>query len=244
MTVPAVTLRLKRFKRRFGITAPKVVVRSQLPWQWVVLPVVLIGLLLGVVGWLLAQRNEAGELGQELEVLRRQLLVQREELNLLRSTVGAGQSIASIERATQQQLLGRIKGLEVQNATLKEDVLLFERLIPVAGDGASVQIENFRVVQERPGIYRYRLLFAFQSDKLNPDFRGRLELIVDYLLAGKKLRLSLPEKHDASAEYRLELKRFLRRENTFQLPEGAALVGVEARVLQGDTLKSQQLAQL
>ena len=59
MTNPAVTLRLKRFRRRFGITAPKVVVRSHVPWHWFAAPVALLLLFLGAIGWLVAQRDEA-----------------------------------------------------------------------------------------------------------------------------------------------------------------------------------------
>jgi hypothetical protein len=214
-----------------------------MPWQWLVLPTVLLVLLVGAVGWLIAQRNEAGTLGQEMEGLHQELLVQREELNILRSTAGTGQNAVSIERASQQQLLGRIQSLEAQNAALKEDMLLFERLIPLAGEGASIRVENFRIVQEAPGRFRYRLLLAFQPDKQTPDFRGRLQLAIDFVLSGKKTQLLLPDKRENTSEYQLELKHFLRREGAFELPEGAVLQGVEARVLQGDALKSKRLAQ-
>lgn len=244
MPTPAVALRLRRFRRRFGIAAPKVVVRSHLPWQWLALPVVLLALLVGVVGWLMAQRNETGTLGQEVEVLRQQLLAQQEELNILRSGAGVGRNAVSIERATQQQLLGRIQGLEAQNAVLKEDILLYERLIPVAGEGAAIRIENFRVAQEVPGRFRYRLLLAFQPDSQNPDFRGRLQLVVNIDISGKRGQLLLPDKRESLAEYQFELKHFLRREGVFELPVGAVLLGVEARVLQGDTLRFKRLAQL
>lgn len=244
MPTPAVALRLRRFRQRFGIAAPKVVVRSHLPWQWLILPTVLFALLVGAIGWLMAQRNEAGTLGQEVEALRQQLLVQREELSILRSGAGTGQNAVSIERATQQQLLGRIKGLEAQNGLLKEDILLFERLIPVAGEGAAIRIENFRVAQEELGHFRYRLLLAFQPDRQTPDFRGRLQLLIDFELSGKRVQLLLPDKRESLTEYQLELKHFLRREGAFELPAGAVLLGVEARVLQGDTLKFKRSAQI
>lgn len=218
--------------------------RSHLPWQWLVLPAVLLAFLAGALGWLVAGQNEAGTFGQDIEGLRQQMQAQREELNILRSTAGTGQNAVSIERATQQQLLGRIQGLEAQNAALKEDILLFERLIPVAGEGAAVRIENFRVAQEASGHFRYRLLLAFQPDKQSPDFRGRLQLVISFALSGKRGRILLPDKRETLAEYQLELKHFLRREGAFELPEGAVLQSVEARVLQGDTLKSKQLAQL
>ncbi|AXS79067.1 hypothetical protein HYN24_02825 [Dechloromonas sp. HYN0024] len=241
--MPAVTLKLRRFRRRFGIAAPKVVVRSHLPVLWIVLPAVLLALLLGAIGWLLAQRSEAGALGREMEALQHQLQIQREELNILRSTAGTGKNAANIERATQLQLLGKIQSLEAQNAALKEDILLFERLIPVAGEAASVRVESFRVAQEAHGRFHYRLLLAFQPDKQNTEFRGRLQLVINYVLAGSKIQLVLPDKPEGLPQYQLEIKHFLRREGVFDLPGGAVLQDIEARVLQGDTLKSKRIAQ-
>jgi len=220
------------------------VVRGHLPWYLLAIPVVLLALLLAVGGWLVAQRNQAGKLGQEVDSLRQQLQEQREELNLLRSVAGTGQSAVNIERATQQQLLGRLQLLESQNAALKEDILLFERLIPPAGERASVSVENFRVVSEANGRYRYRLLIAFQPDRQTTDFRGRLQLAITYFAAGKERNLLLPSNQNNFADYLIDTKHFLRKEGLFELPQGGRLLSVEARVLQGDTLKFKGLAQL
>lgn len=243
MPNPAVSLKLKRFRRRFGISAPRVVVRSHVPWPWLVPPFILLALLVGVGGWLVAQKKEAGVLGAEVDSLSQQLQAQREELNLLRSIAGTGQSAVSIERAAQQQLLGKIQWLEAENAALKEDILLFERLIPIAGESASVRIENFRVFKESGARFRYRLLVAFQSDKQTPEFRGRLQLTIKYVNGNKALQFVLPERLENAAEYQLEIKHFLRREGVFELPAGVILQSVEARILQGDTLRSKRLAQ-
>lgn len=244
MPTPAVALRLRRFRRRFGIAAPKVVVRSHFPWPWLALLAILFMVLMGVVGGLIARSGEAGVLGREVDGLRKQILAQREELNILRSTAGTGQNAVSIERASQQQLLGRIQWLEAQNTALKEDILLFERLVPVVGDGAAIRVESFRVVQRAPGHFYYRMLLAFQPDRQTPDFRGRLQLVIGFAQSGKNAQLVLPDKRETFAEYQIELKRFLRREGEFELPESATLLGVEARILQGDTLKSKLSAQL
>jgi len=229
-------------RRRFGITAPRVVVRSHFPWFWFALPALLMLLLL-TAAWFLVERKETGEVGRELAELRLQLQEQRDELLLLRASAGTGQNAVSIERATQRQLLARIEGLERENQALKEDMLLFERLIPVVGEEAVIRVENFRVINEGGGRYRYRILLAFQPGRQSPEFRGRLQLVVGFRQAAKDMQLTLPEKRDASNEYQLELKHFLRREGVFQLPAGAQLKGVEARVLQGDTLKVKRLAQ-
>jgi len=244
MRNPAIALKLKNFRRRFGITASRVVVRSHLPWQWLILAALSLLILLATVIWLVLQGNEAGVMGRELASLRQQLGAQRDELNLLRSTAGTGQNAVSIERAAQQQLLARLAGLERENGVLKEDILLFERLIPVVGEEATVRVENFRVIREVDARYRYRLLLAFQPAKQSTEFRGRLQLVITYLLAGQEQQLMLPNKRTEIGDYQLELKHFLRREGVFELPLGAELMALEARVLQGDTLKSKRLAQL
>jgi hypothetical protein len=219
-------------------------VRGHLPWQWLALFSVFLLFSLGAAAWLVFQRNEAGNTGYEVQNLRQQLLGLREELIFLRSTAGTGKNAASIERAAQQQLLIRIQGLERENSALKEDIRLFERLIPIVGEEAVVRVENFRVIAEANWHYRYRLLLAFQPSRQNPEFKGRLQLVVRFSLAGNEQQLVLPDKRDAAGDYQLELKHFLRRESDFELPAGAQLKGVEARVLQGDTLKAKQVAQL
>ena len=244
MPTPAVALKLKKFRRRFGITASRVVVRSHLPWQWLAAAALLLLIVLGVLLWLVLRGNEAGVMGREVENLRLEFQAQREELNVLRSTAGTGQNAVSIERAAQQKLLARLEGLERENRALKEDILLFERLIPVVGEVAAVRVENFRVVREAGARYRYRLLLAFQPSKQSPEFRGQLQLAVSFVLGGKEQQLSFPDKRATLGEYQLELKHFLRREGVFELPPGAELKAVEARVMQGDTLKSKRLAQL
>ena len=244
MPAPSVTLKLRKFRRRFGISAPRVVVRTHLPWQWFALPALLVALLLALGGWLVAQRNETGVLGRELAGLREQVHVQREELDLLRSTAGTGKNAVSIERAAQQQLISRIAALESENAALKEDMLLFDRLIPAAGERASVRIENFRVLQEPEGRFRFRLLIAFQPDKQSPDFRGQLQLVVSFVLRGKNEQLELPEGRADAENYQFLVKHFIRREGVFQLPKGAEIKGVEARIFQGGTLRFKRSAQL
>ncbi len=244
MPTPAVALKLKKFRRRFGITASRVVVRSHLPWPWFALAAVVMLLFLVTLIWLVLRSNQVGVTGREVESLHQQFQEQREELILLRSTAGTGQNAVSIERAAQQQLLAKLEGLERENAALKEDILLFERLIPVIGEEAVVRVENFRVIREAGAKYRYRLLLAFQPAKQSPEFRGRLQIAVSFVLAGKEQQVLFPDKKAAIGEYQLELKHFLRREGVFELPPGAELKAVEARVLQGDTLKSKRLAQL
>jgi hypothetical protein len=244
MSSSAISLRIRRIRNRFGIAAPKVVVRSQLPWYWLVLLLLLSILFFVLLGWMLLQQNQVGEVGRELQEIRARFSAQQDELDMLRATAGTGQNAMSIERATQRNLLSRIRDLEQENAALKEDMLLFERLVPVVGDEDALRLEGFKVLKEEGGRYRYRLLVAYQPSRQRPEFSGRLQLVIDYRIAGRVEQLLLPGKAEIASDYLLSLRHFLRREGGFQLPDGAQLKGVEARVFQGAKLLGRQSAQL
>ena len=246
MPNPAVSLKLKNFRRRFSIAAPRVAVRPHLGWQWYA-----VGILAGVVVvamlvWSVAQRGETAGLRRELGETQRQLLVAEEELLRMRSASSTEQNIVQMERSAQQQLVSRLKVLESENAWLKEEVALFERLVPSAdGDESTVRVERLRVVQEGGGgQYRYRILLGFQRGKQNKDFRGRLQLRIVYILGGREQVLVLPNENRALADFGVEIRHFLRKEGGFAIPAGAQLKGVEAFVWQGDTLKAKGSAQL
>lgn len=231
MPTPAVSLRIKRFRSRFGIAAPRVVVRSALPAYWLVVGAAGFLFVLFVLLWLF----RIGGLGEseKLEDLRERLSAQQAELVALRSLAGTGQSAVSMERAAQQQLVARIAELEAENAALKEDMLIFERLIPVVGQDSVARIESLRVAPVAGTQYRYRLLFAYQSAQREAVFQGRYEVAVSYRGASGGLgRLPLAGG--------VEIRHFLRREGVFDLPEGAALLSVGARLLQNGKVVAEQ----
>ena len=243
MPVRAVSRRLRNVKRHFGLAAPRVVVRTQFPRRWVWVAAILAAVFILVLVSLSVElvRSRAG--GDEFEHLRQTVVQQQEELSLLRSTSGTGQNAVSIERAAQQKLLLRVAELEQENSQLKEDLLLFERLVPAAGEEGGVRVESFRLQHEGDGRFRYRILFAYQGGRQLPEFKGRLQLTVAFTHAGKAQQLVLPEK-PGDADYQLELRNFRRREGGFKLPDGAVIAAAEVRVLQGDTLKAKKSAQL
>jgi hypothetical protein len=244
MPTPAVALKLKKFRRRFGITAPSVVVRSYMPWPWYVLLGVAAVFLVATIAWTFMQRSEVDSISSELDTLRLKVRELDDERLVLRSTAGTEQNIVLMERATQQQLMLRVNALESENAALKEDMLLFERLIPVPGDEALVRIESLRLIKDGDGRFRYRLLVAFQPAKQSLDFRGRLQILVVFKEGEREHQLLIPDKKDSAADFSIETKHFWRKEGVFELPLGGQLLRVEALLLQGDTLKAKRAAQL
>ena len=244
MPSPAVSLKIRKFRRRFGITAPRVVVRTHVSWHWYAAGGALAVLVVVMIVGLALQRGDAGAMETELESLRLQVRSLDEELLRYRATAGTESNAVQMERSTQQRLLERVRALELENAVLKEDMLIFERLIPAAGEEGALRLENFRVVSDGGQNLRYRVLISFHSGKQTPEFRGRLEFLVTFVQRGKSEEMVIPSRRERGGEFQVEVRNFLRKEGTFELPAGARLQSVEARVLQGDTLRAKRVAQL
>lgn len=243
MPVGQVKRKWRGFERHFGIAAPRVVVRTHWPRGWLMAASVVafaMALLASFFGYRLFGARSDGE---ELQRVRDLLFVRQKELDRLRSTDGTGKNAVNIERAAQQQLLVQLGQLERENAQLKEDLLLFERLVPVAADEGQIRVEGFRLQSDGVGRYRYRVLLAYQGGKQAPDFKGRFQLQLIYVSAGRQQQILLPGKASGVGEYQLDVRHFLRREGVFQLPEAAELQSAEVQVLQGDTLKARKQAQ-
>lgn len=242
MPNPAITLKLKRFRQRFGITAPRVSVRTHYSWHWYAAGLAVLVLIVVAGTWWLAQHDEAVQTRNELLQLRKSAAQMEVELNRLRSLEGTEQSAVRVERSTQQQLAARLKALEQENAALKADLALFEKLVPAVGVESILRVERLNVVSgNEPGSFRYRLLIAFQPSKQEREFRGRLQLIVTALHAGKEMVLNLPAAKEAPVEYAVELKHFLRKEGNITLPPGSKIKTIEARILQGNVVKAKQI---
>lgn len=244
MPTPAISLKLRKFRRRFGVSAPRVVVRTHVSWRWYVVGGVLILILAFLILTIFVRQGEAGAREDEISTLQDRIRGLEDELLKMRAGAGTEQSLVQMERSAQLSLMDRLKALEAENGALKEDILLFERLVPPSGEKGAVRLDSFAVFPGEERHFRYRLVLAFQPGKQVSEFRGRLQFLVVFSQDGKRQELVMPTRPENSPEYQVEIRHFLRKEGGFELPSGARLVSVEVRLLQGDTLKAKQLAQL
>ena len=138
MATSGTSVRLKRLRRRFGISAPKLAIRTHVAWYWRLLSVIVIlSVSLALAAWIYdAGRRIAGfqsnESGREILSLRAHLTDVDAELAKLRSLAGSRESSLQMERATLKQLALQVNALEVENGALKEDLAFFEGLIPAS----------------------------------------------------------------------------------------------------------------
>jgi hypothetical protein len=227
---------LKRLRGRFGISAPKMTVRTHVAWYWRWLGMVAaIAVSLVMAAWLYdAGRRFAGfdrsETEQELSQLQAMVAKLEQETRQLRAIADASESRLKIEQSAQVQLGSQVKALEEQNTRLKEDLAFFENLTPVAD---KLSIHRFKVEPDAlPGEYRYRLL-VLQGGRRDREFQGSMQLVISLQENGRNGMIVVPDQASATdSAYKLGFKYFQRIEGTFRVPPGAKVLSVQARVLE------------
>ena len=220
-------LRWKLLRRRLSVSAPRVSVRSQLPWplRWA------LGAL--VLGFSAALALSAFEFGRdiagldrdreaELGALRLELQRLRGEHELARQKANAAESLLAAERAAQDALAAQVRQLEADRQALRADLGFFERLLPAAGDG--VQVRALRAEPQGGGRLRWQLLLT-QNRRAATDFAGRVELVLGGQLDGRPWTWSPPE-----GPQPLRLRQYLRLEGVVDPPAAAVIKTVQARV--------------
>jgi hypothetical protein len=158
--------RFWKLRQRFGIAAPKVSVRTHVPWylRWLALAVML-AFSAALAVWMYdAGRRFAGfdrgMVEQELTAARSELVKLRSELERLRAASNSADSKVFIERTAQQKLAQQIKGLEQENARVREELAIFESMLSSETAGAApLSVLRFKVEQDvLPWEIRYRVL--------------------------------------------------------------------------------------
>ncbi len=228
---------LKKFRQRFGISAPRMTVQTHVAWYWRMFGlVVILSCSFALAAWIYdAGRRFAGfdrsEAETELSQLRESVGRLTEEAATLRASVNASDSKLQIERTTQTQLAKQVKALEDENARLKEDLAFFKNLIPGEHRDNTLLVNRFRVDPGAlPGEFRYRLLLL-QGGRRDKPFQGNLQLLVTLQEDGKDAIITLPEAGAAQA-YKISFKYFQRVEGTFRVAPDAHVKMVRVRIFE------------
>jgi hypothetical protein len=228
---------LRRLRRRFGISAPRMTVQTHVAWYWRMLGlVVVLSCSFALAAWIYdAGRRFAGydrsEAEQELSQLRETVNRLSKEAAELRGSVNASESKLQIERTAQTQLGRQVKALEDENTRLKEDLAFFENLIPSEHRDDTLLINRFRVDPGAlPGEFRYRLLLL-QGGRRDKPFQGNLQLLVTLQGGDKDVIISLPEEGAAQA-YKISFKYFQRVQGTFRVAPDVHVKMVSVRIFE------------
>lgn len=234
-------MRLRLLRRRLTVSAPRVSIRSAMPWplRWLVAAVVL-GFSAALALWAFDFGRQIAGLDrnaqQELARLRNEVGDLRAELDRLRAVADTAESLLTAEKAAQERLSHQLRQLESDNQTLRSDLGFFERLLPAPGD--NLAIRGVQVERVAAGQIRWQALMI-QATKNAPDFRGSLEITFNGTLDGKPW--SMPH---APRPQPVVIKGYLRQEGVLDVPESAVVKSATARILQNGTVRTMQTVSL
>lgn len=222
-------MRLKLLRRRLSISAPRMTVRSHLPWplRWAAVAL-MFGFSAALALWAFEfGKNIAGldrRSADELQALRIEVAQLRSEREKAISIANTAQSLLTTEKTVQDKLAQQLKLAEAENMDLKADLGFFERLLP-AGATEGVMIRGLQAELKAPGQMRFQLL-AMQAGKRPPEFNGRYDVTLSGTLDGKPWVFARP-----GGAQPLQLKQYARVEGVIDHPAQAVVKTVSIRVM-------------
>ncbi len=229
-------MRLKLLRRRLTVSAPRVAIRNAMPWplRWILLAV-FFGLCAAIALWAFEFGKSIAGLDSrsrdELVRLREEVSRLREETRARDEATSAEGSLLTAERAALERVMARMRQLEADNRTLRDDLGFFEKLIP-AGRADGVSIRGLQAEAMGAGQLRWQVL-VIQPVRNAPPFKGRLELLVEGMRDGKPWTQPLPGGSQA-----LQFEHYRRVEGVSEIPSGAVVKTVTARVLEGSAVRA------
>jgi len=231
-------MRLRLLRRRLTISAPRVAIRSALPWpvRWLALAVVF-GFCAAVALWAFEFGKSIAGLDtvsrEEVMKLRAELTRLRDEGQEQQTVVNSAQSLLVAERAAKESLMAQVKQLEADNRTLREDLGFFEKLIPAAKtEGLAIRSLQAEVLA---GLQLRWQVLVIQAARNAPEFNGRLELVLAGTQDGQPWTQTQPPQGQP-----VQVKQYRRMEGVLDLPPNAVVKTVTARVLEGTTVRTAQ----
>lgn len=229
-------MRLRLLRRRLTISAPRVAIRSALPWplRWL-LGAVVLGFSAALALWAFQFGQEIAGLDRntkrELEQLRSEVTVLRADLERAQLVAHTSESLLTAEKAAQEQLSQMIRQLEADNRNLRSELGFFEQLIPSNGSEA-LSIRSLQVDRLSDGQLKWQALMI-QAAKNDPEFKGVIEIQFLGQMDGQPWSMD-----HARAPQPVSVRRYLRLEGVVDVPPTAVVQTVTARILQGGAVRA------
>jgi hypothetical protein len=228
---------LRRLKKSFGATAPRVAIRPHVPWHLRGVAMAALICLAALGGWWLydAGRRFAGfdkaQTGEDMARLGGLSERLRRENEELKGQLAATESQLQIERAAHEDLGRQVKALGDEITRLKEDLAFFQNLIPSTGKEGGIQVHRFRVERDKtPGEYRYGLLLVQPGQRVK-EFQGSLQLVVNIQHNGMRQALTLPEDSGKFPRgQNVNFKYYHRVEGRFKVAPDAVVESLQLRL--------------
>ncbi len=230
---------IRKFRRKFSISAPRLAVRPHVPWylRWALTIPFIVGAAT-MVWWAYDSGLELagfhrGQAERELDTLRDRVSFLEGENTRLSNEMAARDRQLQIEHAAMMETANQVKSLTDENASLKEDLSFFQNLPLTAGRETDLSIHRLKVDSGAlPGEFHCRLLLVQNVQQRAKEFQGSMQLLASGEQDGKKVVLQFPQSNNAAdvAAHQLSFKYYQRIDRTFTIPADVHLESVEVRV--------------
>jgi hypothetical protein len=220
-------MRWKLIRRRLSVNAPRMIVRSHLPWplRWAVVALIF-GFSAAIGLWAFEWGKDIAGLDRdakaEVAMLRAEVQRLREERDKAQSIANTAESLLRAGAAAQEALAKQLRDAESDNLALKGDLGFFEQLLPATGEGLAVR--SLQAEVQAPGRLRYQILLM-QSGKALPEFSGRYEVTLSGQRDGRPWTLAMP-----GGAKPLQVKQYARVEGLIDHPADAVVKAVQVTV--------------
>ncbi len=242
-------MRLRLILRRLTVSAPRMSVRTALPWpfRWALLALVL-GFCAAISLWAFEfgkdiagldsdTKEELRQARSELVGVRTQLLTLKAERDKAQWIANTSETMMTSEKVAREKLAAVVKQLETDNQNLRDDLGFFEKLIPTAG-GEGIVIRGLQAEVRGGREIKWQVL-VIQARKNPPEFNGRLELTFTGVQNGRPWIGALP-----AGALAFKLKQYGRLEGVLELPPSVVVKVVAAKVMDGSVARAAQSIKL
>jgi len=231
-------MRFRLLRRRLTISAPRVAVRSAMPWplRWLIIAVVL-GLCAAVALWAFELGKDIAGLEtsarEELQRLRAEVAQLREDNFRQQAQTITVDSLRTAELAAMEKLAEQVRQLEADNRSLRDDLGFFEQLIPLESQAKALSIRGLQAEVLEGGVQLRWQVLAIQPNGNAPEFNGRLELTLSGMRGNEAWTAP-------ALEQKAQFQQYQRMQGVVEIPPQVVVKTVTARLLEGANIRASQ----
>ncbi len=235
---------LRRLLRNFGISAPRMAVRTHLPW-WGrgAIVLVLVAMIGGMWWWGFDfgqifggfNRKEVEARLISLEGETKKLRTEAFDLRAKNSTLESEIAMARGSQEAQQRQSVELSG---ENAQLKEELAFLQKLVSDSSKQTGLQLQRLSVERDSDEMWHYNVLVV-RGGNPKDEFEGNVVLQATLApLPGAPAGthggiLTLPDDQpEAKPALSLKFKYYQRVEGRFRVPPGMRVTAVTARAFE------------
>jgi hypothetical protein len=233
----------RRLRQHFSIDAPRMAVRSHLPWPWrAVVGVALLAIVGGMWWWgfdfgqILGGFNRK-EVDAKLVALETEAETLRTDAAQLRARSSRLESELAMTQGAQATLTRQAAELSSENTQLKEELAFLQKLVADSNKATGLSIQRLAVERERDDVWHFSLLVV-RGGNPRDEFEGTVSLQAALApapgtAAVRPAVLALPEDQpDVAPALKLRFKYYQRLEGSFRVPPGAMVRSLTARAFE------------